>query len=153
MFQVGAVRKKVICGIRNTLPMKAAGRFQKLSMNSKLQQRHFCKTVHIMRLQDIIGRILSGTGRGKCILDRPHLEHEGFICINNAMFGGFWWTAFNVLRLEAACEVEEFFIGMLKWQMTRQKFRKVILYVKACRPRGRREEAVPGGWQRLNLHC
>lgn len=44
-----------------------------------------------------------------------------------------------------AFEVEEVFIGMLKWQMTRQKLRKVILYVKACRPRGRREEAVPEG--------
>lgn len=30
-------------------------------------------------------------------------------------------------------------------EMTRQKFRKVILYVKACRPRGRREKAVAGG--------
>lgn len=47
--------------------------------------------------------------------------------------------------LEVACEMEEVFIGMLKWQMTRQKFRKVILYVKACRSRRRREEVVPGG--------
>lgn len=89
MLQVGAVRKKVICGIRNTLPMKAEGHFQKHNMNSKLQQRHFCKAVQIMRLQDIIGRILSGTGREKCILERPHLEHEGFICMNNATFGVF----------------------------------------------------------------
>lgn len=79
----------MICGIRKTLQTQAGGHFQKLSMDSKLQQRHFCKVVQIMRLQDIIGRILSRTGRMECILERRHLEHEGFICINNALFGVF----------------------------------------------------------------
>lgn len=71
----------MICGIRNKLQTKAAGHFHKLDTNSKLQQRDFLKAVQIMRLQDIIGRILSGTRREKCILERPHLEHEGIICI------------------------------------------------------------------------
>lgn len=65
MFQVGAVRKKVICGIRNKLQTKAAGYFRKLDTNLKLQQRDFLKAAQIMRLQDIIGRILSGTRREK----------------------------------------------------------------------------------------
>lgn len=42
-----------------------------------------------MRLQDIIGRILSGTGRGKCILEGTRVESEGVLCIHNAMFGVF----------------------------------------------------------------
>lgn len=56
-----------------------------------------------------------------------------------------WCILMNYLQcaevnccLKVMCEVEEVFIGWFKWQMTRQKLRKVILSVEACRPKGRR---------------